>query len=428
MIVFHNPGELDLGGVRLMGASVKRPGSFGRFGTGLKYAIASVLRAGASLRMFVGQREYTFTTRPTEVKGETFNEVMLEKRQGGTIHAESLGFTDRLGKDWEPWMVLRELACNARDEGGDYFHTEQELPSCFKPKGGDTLFMLDWPELEASLEEIAADIFIPADLEPLEEIEGVRIFPGKGRHIYHRGVRVMELPKESAFIYDIAAPVDLTEDRTARYAFIVEEAVRRALLSSKDAGVVAAAISHKNGWEGSLKWTDETWRKPEPGLVWLEEVGRLRERHQPLSDGVVKLYLTHRAVREGRSYGGYYEGEAPPALETALSELNDLYVPLEGEDIFVASELPSGVLSMATGGRIYITPELLSARPSLIAKELLTRHLEVLSGGDHDKLLVFTVDKLISNSRVLSRDRELYEEEQQRDEEAAVPEPVSEEV
>ena len=47
MIVFHNPGLIDLDAIRLMGASVKLPDSFGRFGTGFKYGLATVLRGGA---------------------------------------------------------------------------------------------------------------------------------------------------------------------------------------------------------------------------------------------------------------------------------------------------------------------------------------------------------------------------------------------
>lgn len=416
MIIFHNPTELDLEAVRLMGASVKKPGSFGRFGTGLKYGIASVLRAGASLRMFIGPREYRFTSRAVEVRGETFEEVMLERLDDGNWLAESLGFTTQLGRDWEPWMVVRELACNARDEGGDFFLTKQDVPDCFSCENGSTLFALEWPEVEEGWDEVLAGLFVPAEVEPLAEVEGVRILPGKAQHIYHRGVRVMKLPKESAFTYDIAAPVELTEDRTAKYAFIVEENVRRALLSTEDPGIVAASVTHRDGWEGSLKWIDETWRKPAPGFTWLEEVGRLRERRSGLVDGAVKLYLMHRAVKEGKHYGGYYQEATPPALDTALGELEELHVRLKDEDIYVVAELPGGVMSLASEGRIYVTSGLLDSRPYTIARELLLRHLEVASGGDHDTLLEMVTETLLRNSDRLMHDRALLDEERVEEE------------
>lgn len=416
MIVFHNPGELDLEAVRLMGASVKTPGSFGRFGTGLKYSIASIIRGGGSLRLFLGDREYGFGTLAREVKGQAFAEVVMFEATGGEIGPDiPLGFTTSLGRDWEPWMVVRELACNARDEEGDFAlvaTADMEGVSFTAPDGpAETVFILNWPEVEENWEEVLTGLFVPADVEPLTEIEGVRILPGKAQHIYHRGVRVMKLPKQSAFTYDIIAPVDLTEDRTAKYAFIVEEAVRRALLSTEDPGIVAASVSNKDGWEGSLKWTDETWRKPVPGLVWLEEVGRLREARSVLVDGVIKLYLLHRAVKEGKSYGGYYKDATPPALIVALEELEALHVRLKDDSIYVVNELPSGAASIASEGRIYVTSALLDSRPYTIARELLFRHLEIASQGDHDTLLELFVKTLLRNSDPLMSDYALLEEE-----------------
>lgn len=410
MIIFHNPGVIDLEAIRLMGASVKKPGSFGRFGTGLKYAIASVLRGGGSLELYIDRQRYTFETRTAKVKEEDFEEVLLvEQAEEGPLTPIELGFTTQLGKDWKPWMVLRELGCNARDEGGDLTLWEDEN---WGPSGEGTEFTLVWPELEDEWESSLDELFLPTGLEPLEELEGVRIYPGPGKHVYHRGVRIMELPKESAFRYDIVEKVDLTEDRTARYSFIVEEHVRRAVLSSEDPGIVAGAVTNRDGWENSLKWNDETWRKPRPGMVWLEEVGRLREVHKTLTEGVVKLYLLHRAVKEGKSFfGGYRKEETPSALEVALEELEELHFVVRGENIYVVDELPSSSLSMSSDKNIYVSAELLVRRPYEIARELLIRSLESASGGDHDTLLEKVLEPILQNSDLLLRDKQLMEEE-----------------
>lgn len=409
MLVFHNPGELDPQFLRLMGASVKSAGAFGRFGTGLKYGVATILRGGGTIRLFVGEKEYGFGTLAREVRDASFCEAVLFSKETGA--EQPLGFTTALGKDWLPWMAFREFACNARDDGGDFFHTLQDLPECFAPAKDQTLFMVEWPELEAEAEQIAQELFLQG--EPIEEAAGVAIHPGPSQFVYHRGVRVMKLPKEAAFAYNVTGRMDLTEDRTAKYEFIVRADIRRALLSVQDRGIIAGSVTNSSGWEGSSKlWTDNSWREPEPSIQWLDEVGSLRERAKyQLSAGVSELYLKHVAIQEGRSYGGYYhDSDMPRNLEWTLNELRD--IDLEAEDIFLVKELPGGQMSMMMNGNIYITQALLDERPSRIATELVRRNFEATAQGDHDALLDLVVPLIVKHSDRLARDWELWEEEQ----------------
>jgi hypothetical protein len=47
IVVFENPGEIDAAAIRTFGVSVKEgENPIGFFGTGLKYAIAILLRTG----------------------------------------------------------------------------------------------------------------------------------------------------------------------------------------------------------------------------------------------------------------------------------------------------------------------------------------------------------------------------------------------
>jgi len=50
MLIFSNPGLIDIDAVTTLGVSVKQPGSFGRFGTGLKFAVAEVRSGHDSAR------------------------------------------------------------------------------------------------------------------------------------------------------------------------------------------------------------------------------------------------------------------------------------------------------------------------------------------------------------------------------------------
>ena len=123
MIVFRNQGLIDLTAVRTLGVSVKEEGAIGYFGTGLKFAIATILRNGGQVIIWRGEDRHEFGVSPADVRGKSFDIV--------TLDGAEIGFTTKLGRDWEPWMAFRELACNALDEGGEYFASEKDVgPGC----------------------------------------------------------------------------------------------------------------------------------------------------------------------------------------------------------------------------------------------------------------------------------------------------------
>ena len=109
-VTFHNSTALDPKAFRLMGISVKEEDSIGLFGTGLKYAIATILRLGDSIEIESNGETFKFGKTKTDFRGEELDVV--------TCNGEELAFTTSLGKLWEPWMAYRELFSNALDEGG----------------------------------------------------------------------------------------------------------------------------------------------------------------------------------------------------------------------------------------------------------------------------------------------------------------------
>ena len=96
MIVFRNTGLIDLTAVRTLGVSVKEEGAIGYFGTGVKFAIATILRGGGSITLYRGKDEHRFGTVSQEVRGQSFEVV--------TFDGAELGFTTALGRYWKPWM------------------------------------------------------------------------------------------------------------------------------------------------------------------------------------------------------------------------------------------------------------------------------------------------------------------------------------
>jgi hypothetical protein len=409
VIIFHNPGLMPIDAIRLMGASVKTPGSFGRFGTGFKYALATVLRGGGEVRIWRGDEELGFSLRAAVIKDQTFEEVVLVHGKERTEYS-GLGFTTSLGKDWEPWMALREFACNARDEGGDFKLIEAaEVPSCFSAKDGETVIVVNWPELDQAAKDGSLHVFAEGEL--LHEERGVRVLSGPSDYLYHRGVRVWKLPKPSVFTYDITAPVDLTEDRNVKYPFCVVADVRNMFLLTADRSLIAAAVTAGKGrWEGAFDWSGQEWAAKDPGQDWLEEVGMLRAAHAAgLSKSASDVYLNHTAFKTETRYGGTYE-EPVGTFGEVVDLFDDLGIDLTEVNIFVADELPGGAFSIVRGGSIYVTKEFLETASRLgMATELLQRFLELRSGGDFDALLAFVVPTLLHQSWTLREEKEVME-------------------
>ena len=421
MIVFHNPGLIEPNAFRLSGASVKAEGSFGRFGTGLKYAIATILRNQGIVTVHSGDRTFSFELETAVLKERCFSEVVLVENLGeardestGTHDRRTpLGFTSSLGKDWEPWMAVRELGCNARDEGGD-FTINREFAGYTGAETDnveETVIVVDWPLVEDDWEAVLAQTFAPA-AEPLLEEGGVRVLPGPSDYLYHRGVRVWKLPKPSLFTYDVIGPVDLTEDRTVKYGFCVTADVRNTILATSDRSIIAAAVTARDGtWESSLDWSGAQWAPKEPGLDWLEEVAGLRETRQPVTKSAADVFLSHSAIQKATHYsGGTYETMTGTFGE-AGEQLAELGVNLEQLSTYVTEALPGDAKTTVRGGAVYASRALIEGGSRLeIAREMLTRYLEVKSGGSFDALLGMVVPLLLDLSYDLKNERVELEE------------------
>src|ERR1700676_327969 len=105
LVVFENPGEIDAAAIRTFGVSVKEgENPIGFFGTGLKYAIAVLLRTGHQVTVTAGLDRYEFGILSETVRGKEFGFV--------SMNGQRLGFTTELGKVWELWAAYREIACN----------------------------------------------------------------------------------------------------------------------------------------------------------------------------------------------------------------------------------------------------------------------------------------------------------------------------
>src|SRR3990172_10357377 len=110
-VSFKNSGKIDPRCITIIGVSVKETENpIGYFGTGLKYAIAIILREGGQITIWRGLERFDFNTVNIEIRGESMKLIHMNGRE--------LGFTTALGKHWKVWQAMREIYCNTVDENG----------------------------------------------------------------------------------------------------------------------------------------------------------------------------------------------------------------------------------------------------------------------------------------------------------------------
>ncbi|MEE9573481.1 MAG: hypothetical protein V3W20_10565, partial [Candidatus Neomarinimicrobiota bacterium] len=106
-----NKGELDIRLVSLMGGTTKSSDKFkiGQFGTGLKYVLAFMFRNNIDFKIFVGENECKIHTEIETIRNQDFEIICINNQR--------TSITTQMGEDWKAWMIIREIWCNALDEG-----------------------------------------------------------------------------------------------------------------------------------------------------------------------------------------------------------------------------------------------------------------------------------------------------------------------
>lgn len=229
MLLFENTGALEMEFLRTFGASVKNSDNpIGFFGTGLKYAIAVILRNKGSIKIFSGLDEYNFTVEEKILRGQPFEIV--------TMNGHTLGFTTELGKTWEMWMAYRELYCNLLDEKGSLIHSLKGMENGEENK---TKIYIE------GLDQIYYDhnkYFLDGTYDALSD--GIEISNRPNDYQYYRNVRVHNEP--SALTYNYIKEVALTEDRTIKYTSTLDN-IAGSIVRLKDKKLLKAALSAKEG-------------------------------------------------------------------------------------------------------------------------------------------------------------------------------------
>lgn len=338
MIVFKNEGEMPIEALNTFGLSVKETDNpIGRFGTGLKYAIATIVRGGGSVRINSGLRRIEIVTEEREIRGQ-IAEFVLGRPESEP--AFELGFTSDLGRDWQPWAAFRELWCNALDEGGDCRSTDVDP----LPQPGWTTVQVDWPAMDRAFENRDDFVIDPARSQPLEVIDNVEVHRGSTRFVFHRGIRIHELKKPISHRINILRWVDLTEDRQAKYGFVIEEIIASTLARATKQEILDTTVTAR-GTEEDLKFHECDVLSDE----FVESVRRV-ESERP---GLVTPNATLAAASAPASGGGdLIPEEATEGVKACLARLRELGVEIKSTIIFAGDSQNDPVVF--SNGRIFL--------------------------------------------------------------------------
>lgn len=229
-IKITNNGEIDINALTLLGASSKAGDAdkIGFFGSGNKYALATFLRNGIGVRIFSGDKEFVVATEHVDFRGQTFDRITIDRVQ--------TSLTTRTGPEWKLWMALRELLCNAIDEGGEYW---EEVDCVSAPGHGTTaIFLEENDELSSIYEDL--DSIVINDI-PRDEIETrygkIAIYDRQAGRVYRKGICCSDEFSKSLFSYSFDQ-IEINESRIVPYDSLIYERITTVLAATKDPVIV----------------------------------------------------------------------------------------------------------------------------------------------------------------------------------------------
>ena len=388
IVVFENPGEIDPLLIRTFGVSVKEGDNpIGFFGTGLKYALAILLRTGHQVSIQSGERVHAFGLQEATIRNQPFNLI--------TMDGEPLGFTDAVGKTWEVWMAYRELYCNCKDEAGSVFVAD-EVP---EPKAGVTRVVVQGDEFRTQHENRSVFILIG---EPFLQLDGCEVHAGESRGVFYRGMLVHRLPNAqlSKFTYNITRSVDLTEDRTAKHPFFLPMYLAASILGAEDDDFLRELLGADNRYyEHHFNFRDEgVWGSVKPTMAFLGAVEKCtRDRAARTNVSAIVRYkeVKRAELTPDTTILRGVEGEI---LERAAKFAKVLGFDVEAYPLIVTDTLGPNILGMAEGGRIYISRRAFMVGTKTVAGTLIEEfiHLKYGHSDESRDMQNFLLDRLVS--------------------------------
>lgn len=278
MICFYNKGNIDIRAIKTFGVSAKEnsKSAIGYFGTGLKYAIAILLRTGHEISIVTGGNRYDFSLTESIIRDQEFKIVTMTHSLHNEEITEELAFTTELGKDWEVWMAYRELYCNMLDETGKMIKYD---PSLYDEN--QTTILVTGHGIE-KIDKNRWDYFLDTKSRSrLARNNKVTAYAKENLRnaglIFYKGVRVAQSPSHALYDYSFDCNLTLTEDRTVKAGWLVSHEIATMVLESKNRDFIEEIVlANVPTWECNLNF--ETAGTVDDSSVFIDVVGKLRKR------------------------------------------------------------------------------------------------------------------------------------------------------
>lgn len=247
-IKIENKGEMDINSLLLMGATNKRGNDrmIGYFGSGLKYAMAVLLKFKIPFRIFAGEKEITVTTSRKDFRGTKFDVIKINNKL--------TNMTTDMGPDWKAWFAVREIYCNAIDE------SEHSLGISDKAVGekGRTIFYIEFGEelkhMFTNWDKYFSDKRNDIAVDSKEH--KTKMFSGNSSDliIYRKGIQCHYEESKSLYHYDLGW-VDINESRVLSSVWDLRHHLPQIIAQIADRGVVKNIFDNYSGtFEAGLEW------------------------------------------------------------------------------------------------------------------------------------------------------------------------------
>lgn len=218
-IEFTNKGEVPVNAFKLLGASSKRgdDSKIGYFGTGLKYALAVLLREDIDFKIYSGTKEVVIGTRKTKFLDQTVTVI--------TVNGEKTSITIEAGIDWETWFAIREIYSNNVDENG-----QMKLNTEIKPEEGYTKIYVQLSDKMQDLTNNWSEYFSNnrTVISAKDGYEVLQKTDNESLVVFRKGIRAYTSRTESLFDYNITK-LKINESRVAERDYEARQRCAEAL-------------------------------------------------------------------------------------------------------------------------------------------------------------------------------------------------------
>lgn len=378
VVVFENDGVIDVRSMKTFGVSVKESTNpIGYFGTGLKYAIAILLRHGQQVKVEANNETFRFGLKPIEIRGKAFDVV--------TMNDEEMPFTTELGKNWEMWQAFREVYCNCIDENGSVSLQDNELDWNVDTTGKTRVTISGAESVVTYHDRDSIVLRIPASLRIADG--KVEIFDKPSRFVYYRGVRVWKLPEPTLFTYNIIEESELTEDRTIKNTALAIAKLMGSIATLKNVDAIKRVITEKDHYENRFEFMAIDYWGFDPSEEFERTVGREFELNNDRLNASVRMWYKNKKNKESiKSYEvDRLNDVEQKQLNKCINICNQSFRDFKQYDVLIVKTLGDATMAIAEidQGRMVISKRAFELGTKFLLSTIIEEFMHLKTGfGD----------------------------------------------